>query len=226
HHRRTWVLAAGCHGRPHTTTMGGMRGSSHKRVPVALKLPQLQNLVKRDKEGYRDEFRQQHRNYLSELEIFKLKPSKDSDRFAELVTFMSHVAPCYKKETKEFGPQLKALLEQHGPVLHPSIRMKLVQALILLRNRGVLDPTELLSLFFGLFHCQARKKHAQDKMLRVMLYDHIVNDIKSINEKGRNPKLNKTIQNLVFTMLKDDSEIAAKKSLDIMVVLYRKRVWV
>lgn len=45
------------------------------------------------------------------------QPSKDSDRFAELVTFMSHVAPCYKKETKEFGPQLKALLEQHGPVL-------------------------------------------------------------------------------------------------------------
>lgn len=29
----------------------------------------------------------------------------------------------------------------------------------------------------------------QDKMLRVMLYDHIVNDIKSINEKGRNPKV-------------------------------------
>lgn len=27
-------------------------------------------------------------------------------------------------------------------------------------------------------------------------------------------------------MLKDDSEIAAKKSLDIMVELYRKRVWV
>ncbi|CAM9920575.1 unnamed protein product, partial [Hapterophycus canaliculatus] len=180
------------------------------------------NLVKRDKDGYREEFLQQQRNYLSELEIFKLKPSKDSDRFAELVTFMSHVAPCYKKETKEFGPQLKSLLEQHGPVLHPTIRIKLVQALILLRNRGVLDPTELLSLFFGLFHCQARL----DKMLRVMLYDHIVNDIKSINEKGRNPKLNKTIQNLVFTMLKDDSEIAAKKSLDIMVVLYRKRVWV
>lgn len=39
-------------------------------------------------------------------------------------------------------------------------------------------------------------------------------------------QLNKTIQNLVFTMLKDDSEIAAKKSLDIMVDLYRKRVWV
>ncbi|CAM9957028.1 unnamed protein product, partial [Laminaria digitata] len=84
-------------------------------------------------------------------------PSKDSDRFAELVTFMSHVAPCYKAQTKDFGPQLKSLLERHGPVLHPAIRIKLVQALILLRNRGVLDPTELLSLFFGLFHCQARQ---------------------------------------------------------------------
>ncbi|CAN0556247.1 unnamed protein product, partial [Ectocarpus sp. 8 AP-2014] len=36
-------------------------------------------------------------------------------------------------------------------------------ALILLRNRGVLDPTELLSLFFGLFHCQARKKRETKK---------------------------------------------------------------
>lgn len=39
-------------------------------------------------------------------------------------------------------------------------------------------------------------------------------------------KLNKAIQGIVFGMLKDDSEIAAKKSLDIMVHLYRKRVWV
>lgn len=41
-------------------------------LPVCLK---FQNLVKRDKEGYKDEFLQQQRNYLSELEIFKLKVS-------------------------------------------------------------------------------------------------------------------------------------------------------
>lgn len=46
---------------------------------------------------------------------------------------------------------------------HPSIRIKLVQALILLRNRGVLDPTELLSLFFGLFHCQASNRRTRNK---------------------------------------------------------------
>ena len=39
-------------------------------------------------------------------------------------------------------------------------------------------------------------------------------------------KLNKSIQGVVHSILKDESEIAAKKSLDIMVHLYRKRVWV
>lgn len=33
---------------------------------------------------------------------------------------------------------------------------------------------------------------SQDKNLRKMLYEHIVSDIKSINEKGRNPKVKGT----------------------------------
>jgi hypothetical protein len=41
--------------------MGGQKGASHKRVEVVLKLPQLQNLIKRDASGYKDEFTQQHR---------------------------------------------------------------------------------------------------------------------------------------------------------------------
>lgn len=39
-------------------------------------------------------------------------------------------------------------------------------------------------------------------------------------------KLIKNIQSVVYGMLKDDSDVAAKKSLDIMVHLYRKRIWV
>lgn len=45
------------------------------------------------------------------------QPSKESERFSELVTFLSHVAPCYKEETNDLGAQLKSLLEQHGPIL-------------------------------------------------------------------------------------------------------------
>jgi len=41
-----------------------------------LQLPELQNLCKRDPEGYHEEFSLQHRHFMTELEIFRLKPGK------------------------------------------------------------------------------------------------------------------------------------------------------
>ena len=64
------------------------------KVDLALKLPQLQNMIKRDPESYKEEFDMQRRRYENELEIFKLRPTMDSERFTDLVTFMSHVIIC------------------------------------------------------------------------------------------------------------------------------------
>ena len=38
-------------------------------------------------------------------------------------------------------------------------------------------------------------------------------------------RLNTTMQNFMFTMLKDSHKMAAKTSLDVMIELYRKNVW-
>jgi protein SDA1 len=54
-------------------------------------LPQLQNLIKRDKLSYKEEFLQQWRHYESALAIFKLKPDSEANEFGELITFLSHV---------------------------------------------------------------------------------------------------------------------------------------
>ena len=37
-------------------------------------LPQLQNLIKRDPESYREEFLQQYRHFASTLTVFELNP--------------------------------------------------------------------------------------------------------------------------------------------------------
>ena len=37
----------------------------------------------------------QYRNYKAELEIFTLNASADSESLCEVITFLSHVAPCY-----------------------------------------------------------------------------------------------------------------------------------
>jgi protein SDA1 len=190
----------------------------NKKLSVTMKLPQLQNLMKRDPSAYREEFSMQLRHFESELDIFKLRPTKDSDRFTELVTFVSHVASCYKEETKHVPTALLALLEDNAMTLHPDVRAKLFQALILLRNKNILDPVILLKLSFKLFS-------VPDKALRISLGEYIVNDIKSINLNRHNDKLNRNVQALLYGIVAESDAISARKTVQILADLYRRRIW-
>ncbi|KAI8978373.1 SDA1-domain-containing protein [Pilobolus umbonatus] len=200
-------------------------GKRNRAAILPTHLPQLQNLIKRDAKSYEAEFLQQWRHFQSTLTIFCLKPDEESKELSELVTFMSQICQCYPDITKDFPQQLMDLLKEHCIVLHPEVRKSLVQGLILLRNKGIIDNTRLLPLFFTLFKCR-------DKHLRELLYNHIVNDIKNSNAKVKNNKLNKTLQSFMFTMLEsaksgniEENAIAAKKSVDVCIDLYHKNVW-
>ena len=65
------------------------------------------------------------------------------------------------------------------------------RALILLRHRDLLTPVDLLTLFFDLLKCP-------DKTLRKFLRDHIISDIKGVNSKGKDVRLNTALQNFMF----------------------------
>ncbi|XP_034234872.1 protein SDA1 homolog [Thrips palmi] len=181
-------------------------------------IPQLQNLIKRDPASYKDEFAQQYRHYSALLEIFKLHPEKYEKNLEELVMFLAQVAQCYSEELKLYPQELMTLLQTHHTVLDPGMRMTFCRALILLRNKNLLAPTDLLSLFFHLLRCQ-------DKQLRQFLETHIITDIKNVNSKHKNTKLNTSLQNFMYSMLNDSNPKAAKVSLDIMIDLYRKNIW-
>jgi len=181
-------------------------------------LPQLQNLIKRDSESYKEEFQQQLRHFNSTLAVFELTPDQFNDSLDELVMFLAQVAKCYQEDLSEFPSTLVNLLEKHATVLDGNMRLSLCRALILLRNKSLIAPAELHKLFFHLLRCQ-------DKSLRIFLKDNIVNDIKNINANGKDHKLNGALQNYMFTMLRDSATIAAKTSLDVMISLYKKNVW-
>ena len=189
-----------------------------KRADIALKLPQLQNLIKRDPLSYREEFVVQKRHFESELEIFKLRPTSDSERFTDLVTFMSHVVSCYKDECESIPMILLQLLETNGANLHPDVRAKLLQACIMLRNRTLIDPLVLLNLSFKLIAIP-------DKSLRTLLAEYIFNDIKSINLNKKNEKLNKRVQAMLFALVEEDTSIVARRAVGILTDLYRRRIW-
>ncbi|XP_069043502.1 protein SDA1 homolog [Lepisosteus oculatus] len=193
-----------------------MSGRHNNKLPT--NLPQLQNLIKRDPQSYTEEFLQQYRHYQSNVQIFKLKPDKPNKELAELVMFLAQVAHCYSEQLANFPQELKELLLCHHTVLEHDLRMTFCKALILLRNKDLISPTGLLELFFELLRCH-------DKLLRKTLYTHIVSDIKNINAKHKNNKVNTTLQNFMYTMLRDSNATAAKISLDVMIELYRRNIW-
>ncbi|CAJ1070746.1 protein SDA1 homolog [Xyrichtys novacula] len=193
-----------------------MSGRQSNKLPN--NLPQLQNLIKRDPQSYVDEFLQQFRHYQSNVQIFKLQPDKPNKELSDLVMFLAQVGHCYLQHLSTFPQELSELLLSHHTVLEPDLRMTFCKALILLRNKDLIDPSGLLELFFELLRCH-------DKLLRKTLYTHIVTDIKNINSKHKNNKINTTLQNFMYTMLRDSNPIAAKISLDVMVELYKRNIW-
>lgn len=64
-------------------------------------LPQLQNLIKRDPDSYRDEFNQQYRHFNSILEIFRLDPSQQNKSLEDLVIFLAQVSKIKMKKEKK-----------------------------------------------------------------------------------------------------------------------------
>lgn len=171
-----------------------------------------------------EEFDQQYLHFEATLKIFQLNSTSASGnektvkKFEELINFLSHVAPCFKKKGAKIPGQLLAILRQHYETLSPSLRKSITQGLIMLQNRNMISRLEILPTFFQLFRCK-------DKPLRALLFSHIVNDIKKVNQKSQNHRLNNTLQNFMFTMLNDENEMAARKSLDVMIELWRRKVW-
>lgn len=193
-----------------------MSGRQNNKLPN--NLPQLQNLIKRDPQSYVDEFLQQYRHYQSNVHIFKLQPDKSNKEMQDLVMFLAQVGHCYLQHMSTFPQELSELLLAYHTVLEPDLRMTFCKALILLRNKDLIDPTGLLELFFELLRCH-------DKLLRKTLYTHIVSDIKNINAKHKNNNVNTMLQNFMYTMLRDSNPVAAKISLDVMVELYTRNIW-
>ena len=220
------------------------------KVDVTLKLSQLQNLCKRDPEGYREDYDAQVRRLESECGILALSPSSEpSKRLEELIQFAAAVSSSsYKgEESERIASLLIALLLGSSETtltnttkgqtvsmsmptsalqLHKDVRKASVSALILMRNKGSVEPLRLLELFFKILSV------VPDKALRELLHRHIVNDIRNINKKGkRDEKVNRSIQAFLHRVISlpqegdEATELAAKRATDMVCELYRRSVW-
>ncbi|CUS10923.1 unnamed protein product [Tuber aestivum] len=187
-------------------------------------LPMLQNLIRRDPPSYREEFILQYRHYESQRDIFMSQPEGNSgETFADLVGFMSQVTSCYPDLTEDFPSDLAGLLSKHHNVLHYELREKLVQSLVLLRNKDVIPSTTLLQTLIPILTATT------SKALRTQIYSAITSDLRNSNAKAKNHKLNKTVQTVLFGLVeagKDDAgSTAGLWAVKLTRELWKRRVW-
>lgn len=156
--------------------------------------------------------------YHNLMQTFQLQPSKYDEKLDELITFLSQVSHCYKDEVSELPEQLSSILKNHSTILDRTMRMTLVKAVIMLRNKELISAAQVLQLFFKLLRCE-------DKLLRKTIYQYVVSDIKSINGRHKNGKMNSVLQNFMFTMLQENNGVTVKMAVDIMIELYKRNIW-
>lgn len=198
--------------------MGGLRKTRGRAAILPTNLLSLQNLLKRDPPSYREEFIQQLNHYRTTLQIFKQNPSSKSASFAELIGFLSQVSSCFPEETREFPDDLAHLLAKHHNVLDIDLREKLVQNLVLLRNKGVITSISLLRTLFPIL------AKTNSKSLRAQIYESIVSTIKAENLKSKNASLNKMIQSILFDMVQKD-EASGVWAIRLTKELWAKNIW-
>ena len=75
-------------------------------------LPSLQNLIKRDPDGYKDEFLRRLRHFQSMIDIQRQQPGTEAKELVGLLGFISAVSPCYPELTADVPGQLSSLLDE------------------------------------------------------------------------------------------------------------------
>lgn len=175
---------------------------SNRGALLTSNLPQLQNLIKRDPQAYRDEFLQQWNHFQSIQRIWKLQSdmADDSHHFRELVSFIAQVAQCYPEQTKEFPNELATLLRDNYAGLTPELRRSFMQNLVMLRNKEVITSLDLLRNLFPLL------PRTTSSSLRSFIRTTILTDIKTANARTKNHKLNRAVQAMLFGMVEKDMD--------------------
>ncbi|OCF77307.1 protein SDA1 [Kwoniella mangroviensis CBS 8886] len=183
-----------------------VKSRASRGILLTSNLPQLQNLIKRDPEGYKEEFLTQYNHYLSLLKLQQVSSvtststssttDKSNELFGDLITFISQVAQCYPTETKELPSQLKGLLlgTEGGQTVKGDLRRTVVKNLVMLRNKEIIDSIELLQILLPLLP-------QVPSALRGVIRHTILTDIKTSNQKTKNHRLNRVVQSLLFGMV-------------------------
>ncbi|KAI1084704.1 SDA1-domain-containing protein [Whalleya microplaca] len=184
----------------------------------------LQHKIRKDPETYEKEFIENWQQFDSAHEKFLADPvGADSNSlitFREQIDLIAHVAELYPQITATFPDALKEILFKHHSVLESTLREKIVSSLTLLRRKDVIDSNYLLTTLFPILISTPSKSS------RMLLYQKILSDLRNINTKSTNHRVNRTMQTVLYNLVTSDrSSPKAIWAVKIVRELWRRQIW-
>jgi protein SDA1 len=174
--------------------------------------------VKRDPSLFEREVKQINEEFNNLSLVIEEQPSSLDKRFIEVVGFLAQVSAYYLGTLDRLPSRLVQLIETYAPVMHPEVRKSLFSAIVLLRNREQIGSRSVLKLCLKLFRMP-------DKVLRAQAFSYFIKDVKRVNKFAQHTKLNKEAIEWCREMFLDSNITAAKRSLHLMMSLYKLRIW-
>jgi protein SDA1 len=136
---------------------------------------------------------------------------------------MAAVASSYPDLTATFADDLSQLLLKNHASLDADLRAKIVQSLVLLRNKDIITSSALLQTLFPVLTATTSKQ------LRGQIYKCVVSDLKNSNNKVKNHKLNKTVQAVLFELVEagkeDPTSTSGLWAVKLTRELWKRGVW-
>jgi protein SDA1 len=206
-------------------------------------LPLLQSQIRRDPEGYEQEYRIQFRSFETTAQTFHVTPGRPHKHFQELVSFIAHVYTCYPKLREELNfPQIIfSTLRKEPERIHPSARKVMVAAVLSLLRRDAVSLMAIMQELFKLFGIE-------DKELRSLLHGRLLSEISSrtTSVAGKKKKkgvsggsmtvvhvppseLKKRLQDFLMKFInsgKSCPELVLRAVASLVCALYKRKDWV
>lgn len=161
---------------------------------------------------------QEHYITLKDLYVQNPNATDKEEQFGDLIGFVAQMCTCYPEETKEFPMELEELLRSRHNELPALVKERIVQSLIMLRNKKVVTADYLVEVLFPILTT------TESKGLRSQIYSALISLLKTENQGAKNQKLNRKVQALLFTLLANTPE-KGQWATKITRELWRRGIW-
>ncbi|CAJ2511988.1 Uu.00g076130.m01.CDS01 [Anthostomella pinea] len=183
----------------------------------------LQYRIRKDPLAYEKEFLEVWSQYEAAHEKYLADPiGADANglvTWREQIDMVAHVAELYPQITAGFPDDLREVLTRHHAVLEPNLREKIVSSLTLLRRKDVVDSTYIHTALFPILIT------TPSKTLRMLLYQKILSDIRNVNSKASNHRVNRTMQTVLFNLVSDPTSPKSIWACKLVRELWKRQVW-